>query len=93
VGWIKCSVNVVFVAGSGVTSMDLCFRDTDGQFVADLSQWQQLVYSLVEDETWSLLHAIKVAIIYGFEQVQFESDSKLLIDVIYSRRRGNSEFI
>ncbi|CAJ2642186.1 unnamed protein product [Trifolium pratense] len=35
---------------------------------------------------------MKEAIHHGFERVQFESDSKLLVDAIHSRRRGNSEF-
>jgi hypothetical protein len=39
VGWIECNVDVAFVAGFGVSSMGLCFRDTDGQFVAGLTQW------------------------------------------------------
>ncbi|XP_045810884.1 uncharacterized protein LOC123905319 [Trifolium pratense] len=37
VGCIKCNVDVAFVVGSGVTSMGLCFRDTNGQFVAGLT--------------------------------------------------------
>ncbi|PNX64352.1 hypothetical protein L195_g053973 [Trifolium pratense] len=50
VGWIKCNVDATFVGGSGVTSMSLCFRNTNEQFVADLTQWQQPVYSVVEGE-------------------------------------------
>ncbi|GAU33798.1 hypothetical protein TSUD_221360 [Trifolium subterraneum] len=71
---------------SSITSMGLCFRDTNGQFVADLTQWQQPVYSIVEGEAWALLHAMKEVIHRGFERVQFESDSKLLVDAIHSRR-------
>ncbi|PNX58736.1 eukaryotic translation initiation factor 3 subunit c, partial [Trifolium pratense] len=78
VGWIKYNVDAAFVGGSGVTSMGLCFRNTNGQFVADLTQWQQLVYSVVKVEAWALLHAMKETIHRGFEQVQFESDSMLL---------------
>ncbi|GAU41811.1 hypothetical protein TSUD_299770 [Trifolium subterraneum] len=51
VTWIKCNVDAAFVAGSSITSMGLCFRDTNGQFVADLTQWQQPVYSIVEGES------------------------------------------
>ena len=92
VGWIKCNVDAAFVVGSGVTSMDLCFRDTNGHFVADLTQWQQPFYFIVEDEALALLHAMKEATHRGFERVQFKSDSKLLVDAIHSRRRSNSEF-
>jgi ribonuclease HI len=91
VGWIECNVDVAFVAGFGVSSMGLCFRDTDGQFVAGLTQWQQPVFSVVEGGAWALLHAMKEAIHRGFKRVQFESDSKLLVYAINSRRRGNSE--
>jgi hypothetical protein len=28
----------------------------------------------------------------GFERVQFKSDSTFLVDVIHSRKQGNSEF-
>ncbi|PNX60736.1 cytochrome p450, partial [Trifolium pratense] len=77
---------------SGVTAIGLCFRDTNGHFVAGLTQWQQPSYSIVEGEALSLLHAMKEAIHRGFERVQFESDSKLLVDAIHSRRRSNSEF-
>ncbi|XP_045792864.1 uncharacterized protein LOC123887934 [Trifolium pratense] len=86
-GWIKCNVDAAFVGGSGVTSMSLCFRDTNEHFVAGLTQWQQPFYSILEGKSLSLLHAMKEAIHRGFERVQFESDSKLLVDVIHSRRR------
>ncbi|PNY10157.1 hypothetical protein L195_g006726 [Trifolium pratense] len=42
--WIKCNVDATFVDGSGVTSMGLNFRNTNGQFVVGLTQWQQPVY-------------------------------------------------
>ncbi|PNX77111.1 cytochrome p450, partial [Trifolium pratense] len=92
VRWIKCNVDVVFVVEFSVTYMGLCFRDTNGHFVAGLIQWQQPFYSIVEGEALALLHAMKEAIYRGFERVHFESDSKLLVNAIHSRRRGNSEF-
>ncbi|GAU48559.1 hypothetical protein TSUD_182070 [Trifolium subterraneum] len=92
VRWIKCNVDAAFVSGSSITSMGFCFRDTNGRFVAGLTQWQRTVYSIVEGEAWALLNAMKEAIHRGFERVQFESDSKLLVDAIHSRRSGNSEF-
>ncbi|GAU35455.1 hypothetical protein TSUD_364110 [Trifolium subterraneum] len=50
VRWIKCNVDAAFVVGSSITSMGLYFRNTNGQFVAGLTQWQQPVYSIVEGE-------------------------------------------
>ncbi|MCH86224.1 hypothetical protein A2U01_0007078 [Trifolium medium] len=46
VRWIKCNVDAALVVGSGVTS-------------TKLTQWQQPFYSIVEDETLTLLHAMK----------------------------------
>jgi ribonuclease HI len=39
----------------------------------------------VEGETWALLHAMKEAIHRCFERVQFDSDSKLLVDAMHIR--------
>jgi hypothetical protein len=50
VSWIKCNVDATLVAGSSVTSTSLYFRSTDGQFIADLTQWRQPVYFVVEDK-------------------------------------------
>ncbi|MCI36644.1 hypothetical protein A2U01_0057867, partial [Trifolium medium] len=37
-GWVKCNVDVAFVTGSGKTSMGLCFRNSNGQFMAGMTQ-------------------------------------------------------
>ncbi|GAU40304.1 hypothetical protein TSUD_362840 [Trifolium subterraneum] len=42
---------------------------------------------VVEGESWVLLHVMKEVIHNGFERGQFQSDSKLLVDAIHSRRQ------
>ncbi|GAU47873.1 hypothetical protein TSUD_404450, partial [Trifolium subterraneum] len=91
--WVKCNVDVAFVAGSGRTSMGLCFRDNSGHFIAGMTQWQQTVISSVEGEAWALLLAMEEARHRGLNRVQFESDSKVLVEAIHMKRRGNSEFL
>ncbi|GAU33827.1 hypothetical protein TSUD_221650 [Trifolium subterraneum] len=91
--WVKCNVDVAFVSGSGRTSVGLCFRDNSGQFMAGMTQWQQTVISSVEEEAWALLLAMEEARHRGLDRVQFESDSKVLIEAIHMKRRGNSEFL
>ncbi|GAU50179.1 hypothetical protein TSUD_408720, partial [Trifolium subterraneum] len=91
--WLKCNVDVAFVSGSGRTSVGLCFRDNSGHFMAGMTQWQQTVISSVEGETWTLLLAMEEARHIGLDRVQFESDSKVLIEAIHMKRRGNSEFL
>ncbi|GAU31734.1 hypothetical protein TSUD_215360 [Trifolium subterraneum] len=92
-GWVKCNVDVTFVSGFGRTSVGLCFRDNSGQFMAGMTQWQQTVISPVEGEAWTLLLAMEEARYRGLDQVQFESDSKVLIEAIHMKHRGNSEFL
>ncbi|GAU29262.1 hypothetical protein TSUD_392120 [Trifolium subterraneum] len=91
--WVKCNVDVAFVSGSGRTSMGLCFRDNNGHFMASMTQWQQTVISSVEGEAWALLLAMEEARYRGLDRVQLESDSKVLIEAIHMKRRGNSEFL
>ncbi|GAU50226.1 hypothetical protein TSUD_141540 [Trifolium subterraneum] len=91
--WVKCNVDVAFVSGSGRTSMGLCFRDNSGHFMSGMTQWQQTVISSVEREAWALLLAMEEARHRGLNRVQFESDSKVLIEAIHMKRRGNSEFL
>jgi ribonuclease HI len=51
------------------------------------------VISTVEGEAWALLLARKEARHRGLDRVQFKSDSKVLVDVIHMKRRGNSKFL
>ncbi|MCH95897.1 ribonuclease H protein, partial [Trifolium medium] len=92
-GWVKCNVDVAFVTGSRKTSVGLCFRDSHGQFMAGMTQWQQTAMSTLEGEAWALLLAMQEARHKGLDRVQFESDSKVLVDAIHMKRRGNSEFL
>ncbi|GAU48314.1 hypothetical protein TSUD_405310 [Trifolium subterraneum] len=92
-GWVKCNVDVAFVSGSGRTSMGLCFRNNMGQVMAGMTQWQQTVMSSIEGEAWALLLAMEEARHRGLDRVQFESDSKMLVEAIHMKRRGNSEFL
>jgi ribonuclease HI len=70
-----------------------CFYNSSGEFTAAITQWQQLVLSTKEGEAWALLQAMNEARHRGFERVQFESDSQVLVEAICTKRRGNSEFL
>ncbi|KAK2360575.1 hypothetical protein QL285_085828 [Trifolium repens] len=41
----------------------------------------------------ALLQAVKEARHKGFDRVQFESDSQVLVEAIRTKRQGNSEFL
>ncbi|GAU37962.1 hypothetical protein TSUD_269770 [Trifolium subterraneum] len=44
-------------------------------------------------EAWALLLAMEEARHRGLDRVQFESDSKVLVEAIHMKRRGNYEFL
>jgi ribonuclease HI len=58
------------------------FLDHVGNFVVGFTQRQHATMSTLEGETWTLLHAMKEVNHRGFDMVQFESDSHVLIEVI-----------
>ncbi|KAK2362183.1 hypothetical protein QL285_087268 [Trifolium repens] len=77
----------------GRTTTGACFRNSSGEFTAGLTKWQQLTLSTEEGEAWALLQAVKEAKHKGFERVQFESDSQVLVEAIRTKRQDNSEFL
>ncbi|CAJ2669980.1 unnamed protein product [Trifolium pratense] len=93
IGWLKCNVDAAFFVSAGRTAMGACFRNNSGEFMAGITQWQQMTLSTDEGEAWALLQAMNEAKSRGFESVQFESDSQVLVDAIHTKRRGNSEFL
>ncbi|KAK2427144.1 hypothetical protein QL285_025742 [Trifolium repens] len=92
-GWVEFNVDVAFITGTRKTSIGLCFRDSNGEFIGGMIQWQPAVISTAEGEAWALFLALKEARHRELDRVQFESDSKVLVDAIHMKRRGNSKFL
>jgi ribonuclease HI len=67
--------------------------NSNGQFMAGMTQWQQVVISTIEREACALLPAMKEARHIEDWRVQFENDSNVLVDGIHMKHRGNSEFL
>ncbi|MCH94023.1 eukaryotic translation initiation factor 3 subunit C [Trifolium medium] len=85
---VKCNVDAAFFVEAEVTTMGACFRDHVGNFVAGSTQRQQATMSTLEDEAWTLLHAMKETNHRGLNRVQFESDSHALTEAIRTRHSG-----
>ncbi|PNX83352.1 cytochrome p450, partial [Trifolium pratense] len=85
IGWLKCNVDEAFFVSAGRTAMGACFRNNSGEFMAGITQWKQLTLSTEEGEAWTLLQAMNEAKSRGFENVQFESDSQVLVDAIRTK--------
>ncbi|GAU22577.1 hypothetical protein TSUD_93450 [Trifolium subterraneum] len=88
--FFRCAVAQDSWSAAGLSSV---LHNATGHFMAGMTQWQQTVISSVEGEAWALLLAMEEARHRGLNRVQFESDSKVLVEAIHMKRRGNSEFL
>ncbi|XP_045809807.1 uncharacterized protein LOC123904158 [Trifolium pratense] len=61
IGWLKCNVDAAFFVSAGRTAMGACFRNNSGEFMAGITQWQQMTLSTDEGEAWALLQAMNEA--------------------------------
>ncbi|GAU24203.1 hypothetical protein TSUD_23400 [Trifolium subterraneum] len=83
VEWLKCNIDATFFVDLRRTTMGACFRNSSSEFTAGFTRWQHIV----------LLQAMNEAKLRGFERVQFESDSQVLVEAIRTKKRDNSEFL
>ncbi|XP_058734036.1 uncharacterized protein LOC131605729 [Vicia villosa] len=78
VGWLKCNVDGGFNR----------LRKTTNRGIA----WDYGLFPTVEAEAMALKEAIQAAVQLRLYQVQFESDSQLVVQAIHARKDGNYEF-
>jgi hypothetical protein len=75
-GWVICNVDAGFHNNISLTSMGWCIRDHMGQYVMAGSSWSQGKCSIIEGEAHAMLEAMKELEQRGFTHVRFETDSK-----------------
>jgi len=71
---------------------DMCFRDSMGVLLLGKSDFYYSSATVLEVESLGLLDAIKVAISHWMCDVMFETDSKILFDVIATTTTPINEF-
>jgi ribonuclease HI len=81
---LKCNVDCALFNNSSITGYGICIRDSARQLVLGLSNFSHYSSSPAEAEALGLLEAIKFSIDSGMNLVIFESDSKIVIDVVNS---------
>jgi ribonuclease HI len=81
-GSIKCNVDAALLNGNSVMCYGLCFRDSSGNLLFGKSDFKLLSTTVLEAEAIGLLEALKMAISKGLCNVAFETDSKLLVDLL-----------
>ncbi|XP_024640655.1 uncharacterized protein [Medicago truncatula] len=91
-GRLKCNVDASFHRASDRAGISCCVRNDAGLFVSALTSWMRPKLSPHEGEALGLWHAMSWALSSGFHNVIFETDSKMLVDVVHSDNAGISEF-
>jgi ribonuclease HI len=91
-GYLKCNVDASFFNMAGSTGWGWVLRDSSGEFNLAGTNIVNTPYSVLKGEALALLEAMKEAAQRGLTYVMFESDSKSVVEAIYSRQSGVSEF-
>jgi ribonuclease HI len=81
-GTIKCNVDAALFNGNSVMCYGLCFRDSSGNLLFGKSDFKLLSATVLEAEAIGLLESLKMAISKDLRHVAFETDSKLLVDLL-----------
>ena len=89
---LKCNVDCAFFNNNTITGLGICFRDSSGTLRYGLSKYSLYNSSPSEVEALSILEALTFAANQGMESVIFESDCKLVVDVVISTSTPFNEF-
>jgi len=63
---------------------EICFRNSTGNFLLGKSDLNYSYVTVLQAEAISLLESIKMAISKAFHYVMFETDNKILVDLLKS---------
>ena len=83
-GWIKCNVDAAIFNGNMIMGYEICFRNSTGNFLLGKSDYNYSSTTVLEAEAIGLLESMKLAISKAFHHVIFETDSKILVDLLKS---------
>jgi ribonuclease HI len=92
IGTLKCNVDASFFTANGATGWGWCLRDYRGHFKLAATNIVYSSHSVMEGEALALIDAMEEMIQKGHTFVTFESDSKIVVDAIYSSQHGLSDF-
>ena len=83
-GWIKCNVDAAIFNANTIMGYEICFRNSTGNFLLGKSDLNYSYVTVLQAEAISLLESIKMAISKAFHYVMFETDNKILVDLLKS---------
>jgi len=91
-GRYKCNIDAAFSSQHNRTGIGICLRDSDGAFVLAQSITHPCPVSVDVGEALGLHSALQWLSDMHFDNVDFESDSKLTVDAFLATRNDLSEF-
>ncbi|XP_058741350.1 uncharacterized protein LOC131613720 [Vicia villosa] len=89
-GRFKCNIDASF--SNNKVGIGACIRDDDGRFIAARTDWFSPIIDVDIGEALSLLAAIKWVLELGYDNVDFESDSKVVVDSVTIPKPNDSDF-
>jgi len=91
-GRYKCNIDAAFSAQNNCTGIGICVRDAEGTFVLAKTFTYSCVYPVDVGEALGLYDALQWMSDMQFDNVDFETDSKLTVDAFLSSRNDLFEF-
>ncbi|MCH96078.1 replication protein A 70 kDa dna-binding subunit [Trifolium medium] len=89
-GWWKCNVDASFHEAAGYTGWGWYIRNRQGNFIVAGCNWIREKLTTIEGEAMTLLEAICEAATRGWNNMVFESDSKIVVDAIHAKQYEQS---
>jgi len=91
-GRYKCNIDAAFSNSLNRTGIGICIRDHDGSFVLAKTLTHPCFLPVDVGEALGLFSALQWLSDMQFDNVDFETDSKLTVDAFLSDRNDTSEF-
>lgn len=87
---LKCNVDCALFQNNFITGYGFCFRNPLGHLVLGVSNFIHQSSLPIEAEALGLFEAIKFAIAENMSSVIFESDCKIIVDIVNSPEVPNN---
>jgi len=91
-GIYKCNIDAAFSSHVNRTGIGICVRDAEGTFVLAKTMTYPCTVSVDVGEALCLHSALQWLSDMQFDNVDFETDSKLTVDAFLSTKNDLSEF-
>jgi len=92
-GRYKCNVDASFSNSLNKVGIDVCIRDEEGLFVLAKTEWFAPIVDVDLGEAMGLLTAMQWVKDLHLLNMDFELDSKTVVDSVYGGRNGVSNYM